>query len=622
MGRGTRDGRGDGWTGGTLVAQIRDYAIFALDPQGVILSWNAGAEAVKGYTPDEIIGQHFSVFYTDDDRRAGLPLQLLDAARRDGRVEHTGWRVRKDGTRFWADVVITALHDDNGAIIGYGKVTRDLTEQHALEESLRHSEERFRTLVSQVRDYAIFALDRHGIIETWNAGAEAVKGYTPDEIIGQHFSVFYTDEDRRAGLPLQLLDEARAFGRVEHTGWRVRKDGTRFWADAIITALYDDQGSLTGYAKVTRDLTDQHDLELQLRENESRFRLLVSQVVDYSIIALDAQGIIQSWNAGAEAVKGYEASEILGKHFSVFYTEDDRRAGLPYRLLEEARLRGRVEHTGWRVRKDGTRFWGDVVITALYDDNGRLTGFGKVTRDLTERMQLDSARDSFFASISHDLKTPLTAIKGFAGLLDTADGARRADIARRLEINADRLSVLVDDLVEYAKLRAGQVPLVWSLVSFGDIVRDSLRNLGPVLSEHQVVFDEEPVEVEADPHVMERVVGNLLSNAVKYSPKGSKVAITLSTALDKARLVVSDQGRGILPEDLPLIFDEFERGKLAQSDGGSGLGLASVKQLVALHGGHVRIESEVGEGTQVTIELPIRQPPGPSPLRPVAELSS
>ncbi len=182
--------------------------------------------------------------------------------------------------------------------------------------------------------------------------------------------MFYTDADRRAGLPLTLLLKARDEGRVEHLGWRVRKDGSRFWGDVVITALHDDDGNHTGFVKVTRDLTEQHELQLALQASEERLRLLVGQVADYAIIGLDPQGTIQTWNLGAEKVKGYTADEAIGRSFAMFYPDEDRRAGLPMTLLTEARDKGRVEHIGWRLRKDGTRFWGDVVITALHDEKG------------------------------------------------------------------------------------------------------------------------------------------------------------------------------------------------------------------------------------------------------------
>ena len=243
-------------------------------------------------------------------------------------------------------------------------------------------------------DFAILALDVSGTIESWNTGAERLKGYTAAEAIGRSFSMFYTEEDRHSGLPLALLETARLRGRVTDTGWRLRKDGTRFWGDVVITALHDDDGQVSGFAKVVRDLTVEHELAEALHRSEERFRVMVSQVKDYAIIALDASGTIESWNTGAEWLTGYSADEAIGRSFSMLYSSTDRRAGLPVQLLDQARTEGRVQHTGWRIRKDGSRFWGDVIITALHDDDGKLTGFAKVTRDLTERKKHEDALSS------------------------------------------------------------------------------------------------------------------------------------------------------------------------------------------------------------------------------------
>jgi PAS domain S-box-containing protein len=239
-----------------LVSSIDEYAIFALDPDGYILSWNAGAQRLKGYAAEEIIGKHFSIFYPPAQIERGFPNFELREAARVGRFEDEGLRVRKDGTRFWANVVITALRGPAGELVGYGKVTRDLTERRRAEETLRLSEERFRLLVQGVKDYAIFMLDPRGYISTWNAGAERIKGYTDGEILGKHFSVFYTPEDLKDGKPARELEIATATGVYEEEGWRIRKDGSRFWANVVITALRKPDGSLAGFAKVTRDLTD------------------------------------------------------------------------------------------------------------------------------------------------------------------------------------------------------------------------------------------------------------------------------------------------------------------------------------------------------------------------------
>ena len=251
-----------------LVQSVTDYAIYMLDRQGHVTSWNAGARRFKGYEPDEIIGQHFSRFYTPEDLAREIPRIALETAEREGRFEAEGWRVRKDGSRFWANVVIDPVRDPSGELVGFAKVTRDLTDRRRAEERLRESEERFRLLVQSVTDYAIYMLDREGHVSSWNAGAERFKGYTADEIVGEHFSRFYSEEDREAGIPRIALETARNEGRFEAEGWRIRKDGSRFWASVIIDSIRNPQGELIGFAKVTRDLTEKRATEEQLRQSQ------------------------------------------------------------------------------------------------------------------------------------------------------------------------------------------------------------------------------------------------------------------------------------------------------------------------------------------------------------------
>ena len=256
-----------------LVEAVADYAIYMLDPQGYIASWNPGAERFKGYTATEIIGQNFSRFYTDEDQRAGLPQKYLEIAARDGRLEREGWRVRKDGSKFWAHVVIDPIRDSSGSLIGFAKVTRDFTERKAADDALRKSEEQFRLLVEGVADYAIFMLDPEGRVSSWNLGAQRIKGYAPHEIIGQHISRFYTEEDRSSGEPDISLATARAEGRFEKEGWRVRKDGSRFFAHAVIDAIRDDDDRLIGFAKITRDITERMEAQAALeRTREALFQ--------------------------------------------------------------------------------------------------------------------------------------------------------------------------------------------------------------------------------------------------------------------------------------------------------------------------------------------------------------
>ena len=244
-----------------LVDAVVDYALYLLNPTGEIVSWNRGARRLKGYEADEVIGSRFHNFFTPEDQAKGLPDRALDTATRSGRFESEGWRIRKDGSRFWALAVIDAIHGENGELLGFVKITRDMTERHEATQRLLDSEARFRQLVLSVVDYAIFHLDLEGIVSTWNAGAERIKGYRADEIIGSHFSRFYTDEDREAGVPQRALATARAEGKFEAEGWRVRKDGSRFWALVVIDAIRNETGELVGFAKVTRDITERMEAQ-------------------------------------------------------------------------------------------------------------------------------------------------------------------------------------------------------------------------------------------------------------------------------------------------------------------------------------------------------------------------
>ncbi len=289
-----------------LVEGVRDYAIFGLDGAGRVSTWNAGAERIKGYREDEIVGQHFSRFYPPEAVAAGMPARLLALAARDGRVEDEGWRVRKDGSRFWANVIITAVRDHEGAVVGFAKVTRDLTERKAVEDALRRSEQTFQLLVDSIQNYAVFMLDPDGRVASWNAGAERIKGYRANEILGANFSTFYPPEEAAQGKPRWELEMAERDGRHEDEGWRVRKDGTRFWANAVISAMRDAHGILIGFAKVTRDLTERRRVEQALAQSNQeleRFSYSVSHDLRAPLRAINgyAQALFQDHAAQLDA---------------------------------------------------------------------------------------------------------------------------------------------------------------------------------------------------------------------------------------------------------------------------------------------------------------------------------
>jgi len=610
-----------------LVESVKDYAIFMLDREGRVRTWNAGAQLIKGYTPSEIVGYPLATFYTQEDRDRGKPAALLAQAAELGRVEDEGWRVRKDGSLFWADVVITSIRNEAGELTGFAKVTRDLTQRRRTEEErLRRlrADDKFRVVVESVRDYAIFMLDTEGRVRTWNVGAEIIKGYGPDEIIGRSIETFYTPEARLQRKPARLLAQALRDGRVEDEGWRVRKDGSRFWADVVITALYGPNGEHIGFAKVTRDSTARWRADEELRRSEERFRLLVDSVEDYAIFMLNPDGYVTTWNSGAERIKGFKSEEILGKHFSCFWPPEDVAAGRCEQELERAKLDGRVEQEGWRLRKNGSRFWANVTISAVRDACGQLVGFAKVTRDLTARRTLEQerlqraraeealrVRDEFLSIASHELKTPLTSVQmemfALKDRLEALD-ERAERKFERLSRNVDRLSALVDALLDVSRIATGRLALSPEPLELGEVVSGMVENMRLPAERagcNVTLTVKEPLPGCWDRLRIEQVLVNLLSNSFKYAA-GTPVAIRLAReGDDTAVITVSDRGPGIPEEELPRIFDRFARAAPSQNYGGLGLGLYVSRQIATAHGGTISARNRMGGGTEFVVHLPL-----------------
>jgi PAS domain S-box-containing protein len=489
----------------------------------------------------------------------------------------------------------------------------------------------YQLLVESVRDYAIFALDPKGVIMSWNAGAERIKGYLAHEAIGQHFSIFYTQEDLARGKPEYELERATQDGRVEDEGWRVRKDGTHFWASTVVTALRDPSGGLVGYAKVTRDLTERRRFEDRLRASEERLRVLIGTVRDYGIFMLDPDGRVASWNEGARRIKGYEAEEIIGQHFSVFYPEPARSAGFPDYELEVARAEGRFEDEGWRVRKDGTQFWANVIITALHADDGSLMGFAKVTRDLTERRiaqqrEVENARriaeseasnrakTGFLAAMSHELRTPLNAIAGYAQLMQEGIAGpvteQQQEYLTRIRGSQQHLLAIVNDLLNYGRIEAGEVMYDLSPVSMHEVIERVLSMVVPQAERKQLRLYEERCDARlnalADQLKTEQILLNLVSNAVKFTPEGGRVTLSCSLGDGAASIVVRDTGPGIAEDMQEKIFDPFvQLGRsLTSAHEGAGLGLAISRDLARAMHGDVTVRSTFGEGATFTLSLP------------------
>lgn len=488
----------------------------------------------------------------------------------------------------------------------------------------------YRLLVDAVIDYAIFLLDPEGRVSSWNTGAQHLKGYTPEEAIGQPFSVFFTEEDRHLGRPEAILETAQRDGRAENEGWRVRKDGSRFWALAVLDAVRDEAGHLLGFAKITRDMTKRHEAEQALRESERRFRLLVQGVTDYAILMLDPRGMVVDWNTGAKRIKGYAAEEIVGQHFSCFYTEEDRAAGMPERALEQAKATGRFEAEGWRVREDGSRFWASVVIDSIRDDNGTLIGFAKITRDITERHEAQRATEGMreqmaqiqrlealgqlTAGIAHNFGNLIQIVLSGVRLANAAvdDPERLKRILADIRVAAAERAGLTDQLLAFSQ----DLPTEPEVINTADHVRRAVDLFGRSLrGKIQIEFDFEddlwPVRVDAAQ--FELALLNVALNARDAMPGGGLLHISARNAvLDEGRsglagravtVSLRDTGTGIPQGVLGRVFEPFFSTKPRGE--GTGLGLSQAYGFAEQAGGALRIQSEPGKGTVVTFLLPV-----------------
>ncbi|MBG9388425.1 PAS domain-containing hybrid sensor histidine kinase/response regulator [Caenimonas aquaedulcis] len=479
--------------------------------------------------------------------------------------------------------------------------------------------DRFRLLVDSVVDYGIFMLDPAGNVASWNTGAERIKGYTRAEVIGRHFSMFYTQEARDRGWPEHELRAATREGRFEDEGWRVRKDGSQFWANVVITALHDRAGGLAGFGKVTRDLTERRQHEEAMRESEERLRLLVEGVRDYAIFMLSPDGMVESWNSGAELLIGYRAGEIIGSHFSRFYRPEDAAAGQPAAELETALRVGRAEGEGWRIRKDGSAFWANVAVSPVRDAHGVLRGFAKVTRDMSDRRRLEQLENSsrrmneFLAMLAHELRNPLAPIRNAVTVLQLEPSP--SPIVRSSRDMIDRqlthMTRLVDDLLDVGRLTSGKVRLKKERILYNQVVARAVEGVRPLMdARHHEFHARVPsadIHVMADATRLTQVIQNLLTNAAKYTPAAGRIELEASVDNGVLTTRVTDNGAGLSEPAREQIFELFFQGaEQGQSkESGLGIGLTLAKSLVEMHGGSMQAKSPgPGLGSTFSFTIP------------------
>src|SRR5215212_5492726 len=501
---------------GELFGRIREAVIVADARNQRIVLWNPAATNIFGYSISEALELNIEKLVPEPlktQHRAGITryAETGHGPYIDSRRLLELPALTKGGEEIYVELSLSPIglvDDTNEGRRFVLAIVRDVTERKLAEEALRQNEERFRLLVEGVKDYAIFMLDPDGKVASWNKGAYRIKGYRQQEILGRHFSLFYPEEDLTHSKPQRTLKIAQEKGTYEEEGWRVRKDGSRFWASVLITTLQDEAGGLRGFAKVTRDITEQKRAEeeirqlnknlenrveertsqlaaavaeleshqRELRQSEERFRILVEGVSDYAIFMLSPDGSVVSWNEGAERIQGYGASEIIGKHFSAFYAEEDVERGLPGEELRVAAAEGRFEEEGLRVRKDGTRYQAEVVITALRDEAGNLRGFSQVTSDITARKEAEEALRTSLRRMA-DLKAALDE----AAMVSTTDQHGKITYAneRFCEISQYYMEELLGQ--DHRILNSGYhtkefFENLWSTIVRGHVWRCEIRN--------------------------------------------------------------------------------------------------------------------------------------------------
>jgi PAS domain S-box-containing protein len=531
-----------------LLAGLTTSAVLLFDKGGRVVASNAGAEAILGYRREEIVGRHCSIFHTREVVSGGRPSLELEFAARTGRFEDEEWRVRKDGSTFWANVTLSALHAAPGEHCGFLEISHDFTQRKQAEQTLRESEARFRQLVEGARDYAIFLLDASGRVSTWNEGAQRIKGYAVHEIVGEHFSRFYPEEAVRKGWPDKELRMAAEAGSFEDEGWRVRKDGSRFWANVIITALRGADGTLRGFSKITRDLSERRKAEEALRDAH---RDLERRVADRTAELTQLNETLRS--------------------------EVDRRVRL------ETDLRDRVK----------------------------------------QLREADRQRNDFLAILAHELRNPLAPIRNATELMRRGENDPRI-IARAqsvIERQVAQMVRLIDDLLDLSRITRDRIDLRLEIVDLRSIVRSGVETSRPLIEErgHELTVElpPDPLLINVDPVRISQVVANLLNNAAKFTHPGGRIAVRAARDGDGVVLAISDNGIGIERDVLPRIFEPFaQRGTQEFAQGGLGIGLSIVERLVKLHGGEIEAHSEgPGLGSRFLVRLAHASPPPLDPSR-------
>ena len=640
------------------------YAIVFFDLDGVIRQWNPGAERLFGYTSGEAVGREAELLFVPEDVRDGVPRRELRTAAETGRALDRRWKVRKDGTRFFADGILFALHAPDGEIVAFAKIIRDATEEKSIEDLRAASEARLRLIVDSIHDYAIYLLDMDGTIQTWSRGAERIKGYTPAEVVGRNFAIFYPPEDVAAGKPARQLRIAAENGTYEDESTHVRKDGSRFWASVVVSAIRDRDGAVRGFVNLTHDVSERKRNEERAAFLAEASRVLASSIeYDQTLrqIAKLAVSCVAEWcivdvfedgdhvltrvavehadPAKVELARALEAEhppdatsprvrKVIEERKTMFYPEISdallqasardaehlrilRELGLCSAIVTPLVAADRVLGTLTFVNSGKHRLTNDDV-TLAEDVAARAAVAVQNAQLYREAQEANRAKDEFLATVSHELRTPMTAVLGWAKLLRiNRDPSMIEEATLAIERSAASQAQLVDDILDVARIRVGKLRMRFEETNLGAAVENAVRMIRPSAEgkhiQLQVQIDWSIPAVRGDAQRLQQVVWNLLSNAVKFTPDGGRIDVKLEQRESVARLTVHDSGPGIPPEFVPHLFERFRQAESSQRRGyqGLGLGLSIAHYIVQAHGGTIRAGAGgASTGATFIVELP------------------
>ncbi|HEY2685705.1 MAG TPA: PAS domain S-box protein [Steroidobacteraceae bacterium] len=611
--------------------------IVATDIDGRVVSFNRAAEAALGYAANEVIGRHTPTLWHDayevEQRAKALAAKLNREVKpgfgvvtlplESAASYSSDWTfVRKDGSRFPATLTASALRNQQGTVTGYLGVIEDITarqqaqqERRKAEEQLRISEERHRLLINGVADYAIYWLDVDGNVSSWNTGARILKQYADEEIIGKHYSTFFTEEDRAAGVPQQAMRDAARHGRYAGQGWRVRKDGTRFWANVLLEPIRNDHGAIVGFAKISHDETARRAYEDALKTSEETFRSAM-EAASIGMTLVLPNGRFMKVNEALCTLLGYGEEELLALDFQTITHPDDLENYLD--LLRQT-LAGTLKHYRMEQRylhRSGRVIWVLLSVSLVRSGEGEPSFFVLQVQDISEQKEVDRIKGEFISVVSHELRTPLTSIRGSLGLIVGAMAGGLPDkVKSLLDVaykNCERLIVLINDILDMDKIAAGKMRLNVKELNLKHLVGQTVLAMEAYAEKFGVAIDLSPIDprlmVRVDEDRLVQALSNLLSNAAKFSNRNGPIRVNTEVGESRVRILVADQGSGIPDEFRGRIFEKFSQAdsSTTRRAGGTGLGLHITRQIVESMGGSIGYESTTGVGTTFWVEFPFQ----------------